>query len=247
MNDRIASRHAYSALLRRGELTPLGKEEHRRLGTRLVQRLPELFLHPRTISVATSGKKRAIDSANEFVEGITMSVRHMHILHDNVRDHLLYFHKSCPHYLAFKVTNAHVRTKLQDIENLPQTRCFAQQVLRRIYKDDFVTLLLNDKYVNEDDENLDPIVRREAYQNEVDLVRCLYSMLSVSPAQGQPYLTGLLAKYFSREESNWFAYVNDAEVCHCCDACAVEQLGKIHSCSVHRNSTSRAHRSKERQ
>ena len=144
-SHRTISHYASSTLRRRGELTRLGKEEHRRLGTRLVQRLPELFLHPRTISVATSGKKRAIDSAKEFIEGITKSVRHMHILYDNLRVHLLYFHKSCPHYLAFKKTDAHVRTKLHDIENLSQTRCFAQHVLRRIYKDEFVTLLLNDQ------------------------------------------------------------------------------------------------------
>jgi len=83
-------------------------------------------------------------------------------------------------------------------------------LIKRIYQKEFVELLINGNYEVESDENTDPN-KKETKKNEVDIVSCLYSMFSVAPAQKQMNLARMLAKYFNQEESNWFAYVNDAQ------------------------------------
>lgn len=200
-----------STVDRRGELTALGREEHRALGYRLYHRFPTLFEHRPVVHVMTSGKKRAVDSAEEFIYGLLQSTDPMEIRQEKPNKKLLYFHRSCPNYLAFKHNNTQVRMKLETIKKLDQTRVYARQVLRRIFKDDFVELLIQGRYLNEPSENhppLDPFNPK----NEVDLVICLYAMFSIAPAHHPSSLSKLLVKYFNRDESYWFAYFNDAQV-----------------------------------
>ncbi len=188
-------------------MTELGKEEHFGIGQRLYNRLNCLFNSSNKISVITSGKKRAIDSAEEFLNGLTISQSNIEILNKCSRKNLLYFHKLCQNYLTFKKTNLQIKTKLDLIKNLEQTKKYAKQVLQRIYKSEFVNLLINGNYQLENTDSIE----KDKNKNEVDIVLCLYSMFSVAPAQNQPRLTKMLAKYFNQEESNWFAYINDAQ------------------------------------
>ena len=194
--------------LRRGELTQLGRDEHHGLGTRLQQRLQTLFHHRSVISVVTSGKKRAIDSSQEFLRGFTNTRPTIQIVQEMPNKKLLYFHKCCPNYFTFKNNNAEIRRKLESIKNSEQTRHFAQQILKNLFREEFVELLVQGDYQDEHDENND----QTSSKNEVDFVLCLYLMFAIAPAHSSRYLSQLLAKYFNREQSNWFAYVNDAQV-----------------------------------
>ncbi len=144
-----------------------------------------------------------MDSAEAFVNGLTQSQCDLQISKENPNKNLLYFHKSCTNYMSFKKTDAQIKTKVDLIKNLEQTKTYARQILKRIYKDEFVQLLIHGNY---------QIQSNEKMKNEVDVVLCLYSMFAVAPAQKQPRLAKMLAKYFNREESNWFAYINDAQV-----------------------------------
>jgi len=184
-------------VIRRGELTQLGKDEHFGLGTRLYYRLQSLFNSSNQISVMSSGKKRAMDSADEFLNALTKLESNLQISKEKPNKSLLYFHKSCTNYMTFKKNNLQVKTKINLITYCEQTKKYARQVLQRIYQNEFVNFLINEKP-----------------NNEIDIVLCLYSMFVVAPAQNHPRLTKMLAKYFNQEESNWFAYVNDAEVFH---------------------------------
>ncbi len=175
----------------------MGKEEHIDIATRLYHRCKSLFNSSNQISVITSGKKRAIDSGDEFINGLTKFESNLSISKENPNKNLLYFHKSCPDYLAFKKTNLSVREKIDSIKYSEQTKKYARSVLQRIYHNDFVDFLINEKL-----------------NNEIDIVICLYSMFVVAPAQNHPRLKTMLAKYFNQEESNWFAYIKDAEVFH---------------------------------
>jgi hypothetical protein len=112
--------------------------------------------------------------------------------------------------MIFKKNNLDIKTKLDLIKNCEQTKIFARQILKRIYKNQFVDLLINGNYQFEYDENTN-LIDKEKPKNEVDIVLCLYSMFAVAPAQTQPRLAKMLAKYFNQEESNWFAYINDAQ------------------------------------
>jgi hypothetical protein len=149
----------------------------------------------------TSGKKRAMDSAQEFFNGLKKSECNIQISNENVNKKLLYLHKSCSDYMTFKQTDSFVKTKLNQIKNMEQTRIFARQVLTRIYKTEFLELIINGN-----DENTDPMT------NEIDIAVGLYTLFLVAPGQSQPRVTKMLAKYFTQEESNWFAYINDAQV-----------------------------------
>lgn len=102
--------------------------------------------------------------------------------------------------MTFKKTNADVKTKLNIIKSLDQTKTYAQQVLKRIFHNEFVNFLVNGNYQF-----------NEKKSNEVDIVLCLYKMFVVAPAQNHKRLAKMLAKYFNQQESNWFAYINDAE------------------------------------
>ncbi|CAF0885776.1 unnamed protein product [Rotaria sordida] len=191
--------------LGRGELTQIGKEEHFGIGNRLFNRLKSLFISSNKISVMTSGKKRTVDSAQEFLNGlIKAEFNNIQILNEISNKNLLYFHKSCTNYMTFIKTNPYIKIKLNIIKNLEQTKIYARQVLKRIYKNEFVELLINGNY------NIDPI-EKKIIKNEVDIVLCLYWMFSVAPAQSQFNLAKMLAKYFNEEESKWFAYINDAK------------------------------------
>ena len=198
-------------IIRRGELTRLGKEEHFGIGSRLFNRLKPLFTSSNTISVMTSGKKRAIDSAQEFLNGLTRSNCNVQILYKKSEKKLLYFHKSCENYMTFKNNDPHIKAKLNLIKDLGQTRIYARQVLKRIYTHEFVEILINGNYEIESNTNAGSL-GNETTRNEVDVVLCLYSMLSVAPAHNQRHIVKMLDKYFNQEESNWFAYINDARV-----------------------------------
>jgi hypothetical protein len=150
-----------------------------------------------------------MDSADEFVNGLKNSECNVQISKSNPNKALLYFHKSCTNYMTFKKSDSNVKTKLNLIKYSQQTKIYAQQVLKRLYKKDFVELLINGNYEIPSDENTDPT---EQKKNEVDIVLCLYSMFVVAPAQKEPQLAKMLAKYFNQEESKWFAYIADAQV-----------------------------------
>ena len=190
---------------RRGELTELGRGEHRAIGSRMYRRFSNLFHQRPIVNVMTSGKKRAMDSAEEFLVGLAQSSDRMQIFEEKTNKKLLYFHRSCPNYLAFKHNNTQVRQKLESIKKLEKTRTHAQKVLKRIFKEEFVNLLIQGRFQN---ESIDP----SSPKNEVDLVICLYSMFSIAPAHQPSQLSKLLIKYFSCDESSWFGYINDAQV-----------------------------------
>ena len=189
--------------IRRGQLTPLGHEEHFQMGVRLYHRLKPLFNSSNSITVVTSGKKRAVDSSEAFINGLIECDAMLSIAKSDPNKHLLYFHKSCTDYITFKKSNSQVKSILESIKMCDRTRDYAREVLRRIYHDEFVDLLIDRNYqVSSEDQP----------KNEVEFVLCLYSMFVVAPAQSEPRMKRMLAKYFTEEQSNWFAYIHDAEV-----------------------------------
>ena len=198
-------------LIRIGELTQLGRDEHVALGTRLFHRLRSLFISSNTVTVVTTERKRVIESAHAFLNGLTKSQSDIQISFEKPNTKLLYFHKSCTEYITFIKSDTCLKTVLNTIKHLEQTRTYARQVLRRIYKEEFVELLINGNYKAQSLKNIDPIVKQTT-KNDVDIVICLYSMFSVVLTKSDPLMTKMLEKYFNREESNWFAYINDAQV-----------------------------------
>src|SRR5690349_2443134 len=112
-------------LNRRGELTQLGKEEHFGIGTRLFHRLQSLFTNACTISVMTSGKKRAVDSVSEFVGGLAKYTSNLRIENENPDSTLLYFHQTCSDYVTFKKNDSQIRRKI-DLKRPDKSQFYRQ-------------------------------------------------------------------------------------------------------------------------
>jgi hypothetical protein len=159
----------------------------------------------------TSKKTRAIESAHEFVNGLTKSQCDIQVSYKRANSKLLYFHKSCAEYMTYLASDTNLKAIMNQIKLLEQTRIYSRQVLRRIYKEEFIQLLINRNYEIQSFEITDPIVKHTT-NNEVDIALSLYAMFSVAIAQSEPYVSKMLEKYFNREESNWFAYISDAQV-----------------------------------
>lgn len=191
-------------LIRRGQLTSLGRKEHFQLGVRLYHRLKSLFNSPNQIIAVNSGKKRAVDSSEEFLNGLITCDSNLSISKSEPNKDLLYFHKSCTDYLTFKKNDIQVKNKIDSIKNCERTKEYAREVLRRIFQDEFLELLIQRNYQLPSDI---PV------KNEVEFVLCLYAMFVVAPAHSEPQVKRMLAKYFNQEQSNWFAYIHDAGVC----------------------------------
>ena len=172
-------------LYRFGEITQLGKDEHFGIATRLFHRIKSLFISSNTVTIETAEKKRAIDSAHAFLDGLTKCQSDIQISFHEPNAKLLSFHKSCPEYGSFKVNDPNLKTTLNLMKHLEQTRTYARQILRRIYKEEFVQLLINGDYNTPSFESYETIPK-QITKNEVDIVACLYAMFSVALAQSDP-------------------------------------------------------------
>jgi hypothetical protein len=197
-------------------LTSVGRAEHFGIGKRLHDRLSSLFIRRPKLSVITSGKQRAVDSAHAFIRGLTQSQSDLEISYEQSDQSILYFHKSSTDYLLFKTSDSNIKMKIDSIKNLDRTRSVARQVLKRIYHDEFVHKLIHGHHHQNYQRDANKLsINSTTIVNEVDVVLRLYLLLSVAPAQSSKQMAELLKKYFSRDESKWFAYVNDAQVFPC--------------------------------
>lgn len=159
-----------------GLLTQVGEEEPAGIALRMAQRLPSIMSNdadnPVCIQVQTSGKERANQTANFFMQSLAKDVAYVG---DNaaqcyqiqtqankidaqlVNKFELYFHKTNPlkkpeyqHYAAnyraykeFKDSDK-LEAAFDGIAELPKTKLLARQMLERIYTKEFVDFLEND-------------------------------------------------------------------------------------------------------
>ncbi|WP_166355640.1 histidine-type phosphatase [Phytoactinopolyspora limicola] len=132
-----------------GNLSELGAREHEDMAMRVHERLPELFDHAledgQRIGVVTSGKDRAVDSADNFVDGLVMAEPGLAGLIDTpvVDEDVLYFHNSERNadYRDYKDNDPRLLAALAEVADDPQVHAAARRMMERLFDRDFVDRL----------------------------------------------------------------------------------------------------------
>ena len=196
-----------------GNLSGRGVTEHQQLAARLLERLPELFRSGaqdgRRIHVLSSGKDRAVDSGNNFVDSIKAHMPSLAPLVDPpvVNTDLLYFHKA-PQNADYQEWLAHDPTlaaKIDAIFYSARSRFEARRVLERLVTPNFVDTLAAGGLLFEH-----PDTGALAPFNEVDAVASLYSLYQVAPGLREEG-TWIFNLFISPSAARWFGYLKDAQ------------------------------------
>jgi hypothetical protein len=132
-----------------GELTGLGAREHEGMARRVHERLPGLFeaaaRNGESIAVVTSGKDRAVDSGERFVEALVETDPALaDLVGEPVTDtDLLYFHKSEANqdYQDYLEEDPRLQEVLAAAAEDPETHAAGRRVLERVYTAEFVDRL----------------------------------------------------------------------------------------------------------
>lgn len=198
-----------------GELSALGRLEHRRMARRLVQRHPDFFAaivdEDRPLRIEHSGRSRAADSGEHFRLGLLEAEPALEsLIQPSVASpDTLYFYKAegSEEYRAYRrymKENPRLDHVLGRIENDPRTRQVARELLKRLYTEDFVARLAAGRYrfeaVDDDDE----------LENELDAALALYGLYSISINLSEEAVLDF-ERFISDDHAAWLGYIDDAE------------------------------------
>lgn len=195
-----------------GQLTQLGKEEHQQLAQRLYQRDAALFTQAiqqgQKISVWHSGKDRAVDSAENFVEGLKQAQPDLAplLLPAQENRSQLYFHKTAlsKSYRQYLKQNKPLKNTLHEIDEQVTSHKMARQVLAALFTEHFLLRLENQQY------RLELNDKTTASPDELEVAGMLYDVYSITAGmahEGQ----WQFAQFMPEKAAEWFAYLNDAE------------------------------------
>lgn len=193
-----------------GNLSRRGKREHRELAARLLARLPGLFVGAvqaeRRVSVLDSGKDRAVDSGQNFVESLSAHLPALGPLIDpTVSDtDLLYFHKA-PQNADYQEWLAHdptLKAKLNAIFYGPESHRQARRLLVRLFNSGFVDRLAAGALPFT--QGGEPVAF-----NEVDAAASLWSLYQITAGlsdEGPWHFD----RFVHGGPARWFAYLSDS-------------------------------------
>ncbi|MFT2749588.1 histidine-type phosphatase [Clavibacter sp. Sh2036] len=196
-----------------GNLTGQGADQHRGIGSRVVQRLPSLFAGvdagSDTIALESSGEARATASGKAFATGLTTAdpLLASHLPKDIAKDpDTLYFHKSAANadYQAYEDGPA-VTAAVAAITDQPRSHEVARRTLQRIYTPAFVDRLAAGGY-----RFVDGGDGKTTVDDEVDAAMMLYNLYIIAPDMADEVSVDF-DRYVTSADAEWFAYLLDAE------------------------------------
>ncbi|MFI5781971.1 histidine-type phosphatase [Nocardia sp. NPDC051570] len=205
--DDVRSLHTATTTLGYGNLTERGEREHQGLATRVYQRLPDLFdriaANKEHIAVVTSGKDRAVDSAQVFTDALAAADPAVTASIDPARTdrNLLYFHKTDAAYQNYLDNDPRLPRTLHDITDQPRTHQVARNVLGRIFTSAFVDRLATGTY--------DFVADGKHVTDEVGAVRVIYDLYAIAPAMSAEG-TWQFDRIIDGENAQWLGYLSDA-------------------------------------
>jgi hypothetical protein len=213
LGPEVAKLTAANQKLGYGNLTGQGADQHRGIGSRVVERLRSLFgrvdAGSDTIAVESSGEARATASGEAFEKGLLAADPRLasHLSADIQKDpDTLYFHKSAANadYQAYEDGPA-VTAAVARITDQPRSHTVARRTLERIYTHGFVDRLAAGRYHFVDGGDGDTTV-----DNEVDAAMMLYNLYIIAPDMTDEVSVDF-TRYITSTDARWFAYLLDAE------------------------------------
>lgn len=196
-----------------GEISTLGREEHAQMASRIVQRHNTLFepenAAQRPILVTHSGRSRAAQSGEAFVEQLVAEQPHLaeQVQPAYASPATVYFHKAegSEGYDDYRDNDPRLVAAMTQIEGGDRTREIAEQAMLRLFDADFVARLQAGHYsftAQADDE--------DQLNDELDALFALHGLYSIAPnlvADADIDMTPFLLP----EHAGWLAYVDDAD------------------------------------
>ncbi|MFT2690146.1 histidine-type phosphatase [Clavibacter zhangzhiyongii] len=213
LGPEVAKLTAANRKLGYGNLTGQGADQHRGIGSRVVERLPSLFAGidagSDTIALESSGEARATASGKAFATGLTSADPLLagHLPTEIAKDpDTLYFHKSDANadYQAYEDGPA-VTAAVEAITDQPRSHEVARETLERIYAPAFVDRLAAGAY-----HFVDGGDGKTTVDDEVDAAMMLYNLYIIAPDMADEVSVDF-DRYITSADSEWFAYLLDAE------------------------------------
>ncbi|MBF4623005.1 histidine-type phosphatase [Clavibacter sp. VKM Ac-2872] len=215
LGPEVAKLTAANKKLGYGNLTGQGADQHRGIGSRVVERLPSLFAGvdagSDTVALESSGEARATASGKAFAEGLKRAdpLLASHLPKDIAKDpDTLYFHKSAANadYQAYEDGPA-VTAAVDAIYAQPRSHEAARRLLERIYTPAFVDRLAAGQYHFVDGGDGGAHV-----DDELDAAMMLYNLYIIAPDMTEEVSVDF-DRYFAGDDADteWFAYLLDAE------------------------------------
>lgn len=196
-----------------GELSALGRREHRDMAARTIARQQSFFTSAaadgKRLSVSHSGKSRAVDSATAFVEGwLAVQPAYRELVDDAVADvDTVYFNsgKYGEAYEDYLDHDPRLKAALSGIENAPGTRELAKALLERLYSPEFVSRLDSGEwtFIAAADED-------DTLSSAVDAALALYGLYVIASNLVDDEVLDF-SPFITPEHAAWLAYVDDAE------------------------------------
>lgn len=121
-----------------GDLTDLGRSELKGIGSRVVERLPGLFVPGTRAELWSSGVTRATESGEAFREGLTAKAPDVGVGDVEQDGRQLHFDKSDPDYVAFLSSDVAASRAIAQVAASDRVRSAARHVLDRAFTPEFV-------------------------------------------------------------------------------------------------------------
>lgn len=196
-----------------GELSALGRKEHRGLAHRAVARNADFFRTAANanlrVSVSHSGRSRAADSGQAFVAGWQAELPEYAALTDKAaaNQRTLYFHKAegSADYRDYREDDSRLETIMHALDIHPQTYRVSSALLQRLYAPDFVAALEKGELSFYAEADAD-----DQINSAVDAARSLYGLFAISSnlvIEGAPSFSD----FITPEHAAWLSYIDDAD------------------------------------
>lgn len=196
-----------------GELSALGRKEHRELAHRAVSRHADFYRTAAEtglrISVSHSGRNRAADSGDAFVAGWQSGIPEFAVLTDApVADQrTLYFHKAegSADYRDYRDNDPRLDTIMHALDIHPETYRVSRELLQQLYAPAFVAALEKGELSFQAAADAD-----DQINSAVDAARSLYGLFAISSnlvLEDAPDFSD----FITPEHAAWLSYIDDAD------------------------------------
>lgn len=192
-----------------GALSTRGAQEQQGIAERTVARLRPLFdaaaAENKPISIVSSGVDRAVDSADNFVQGLVTADPALAsvTLPQTFDADLLYFHDSDPDYLAYEESDK-LADVIDEVESLPVVADAARDVAGRILTPEFLARIDAGEF-----DLVDSGKGKAHLQTVVDVGAYLYELYVIAPGMSLDAAVDM-TPYVTDEDAEAFAYLSDA-------------------------------------
>ncbi len=195
-----------------GSISGLGVIEHQKMAERMLARHPQLFSDAiqkqQRFAVLHSGRKRAAQSADAFVEQLQQLQPALQPLIDEARAdvHTLYFNEAegSESYQEYKDNDPRLLQVMQQLTEQPKTVQMAEAMLARLFTAEFIAKLARGEFsftLSYDDDEV---------KSPTDAAMLLYSLYIISSnmtAEGD----WQFQRFVLPEHAAWFAELDDAD------------------------------------